>query len=344
MTNHGVCVGVRVILRTRNPHGPTIGLDTICGPSADLHFVGPCADSLFFNTLWTRSAPAHTMRAMRAMLLLTAAAAAAAAATCADTDGTATDKDAYGCSSYTINGCYGDYDDDDFSSMTMCCVCGGGATPSAAATADSSPSLSPPSQAPSPSPSSQSQALSPPPPPPPPPSPVAAAAAVSTPYAASYSVAAAIAPPSPRPPPPPPPPPVPPATPGGGSFLASELKPGEWADRFAWENQNGRKMTNWHTKLHEHLIGSGSGYDLNSPPISDRSKYSDPNGTSFSLAAQTSDAGTDVQLQLRVLKLDEIDITGGGMTVKVWIRMQWQDDRLKWDPTKCEPRHKPTTL
>ena len=203
----------------------------------------------------------------------------------------------------------------------------------AAATAPPSPLLPPPPPSPQPSYDFASSL-----PPPPSPSPQAS-------YDfASYSVAAAAAPPSPRPPPPPPPPPVPPATPGGGSFVASELKPGEWADRFAWENQNGRKMTNWHTQLHEHLIGDESGYDLNSPPISDRSKYSDPNGTRFSFAAQTSDAGTDVQLQLRVLKLDKIDITGGGMTVKVWIRMQWQDDRLKWDPTKCEPRHKPTTL
>ena len=151
------------------------------------------------------------------------------------------------------------------------------------------------------------------------------------------------APPAAPPPPSPLPPPPPPATPGGGE-ISQPLVPAEWADRVAWENQNGRKMTNWHTKLHEHLIGKYSGYDLNAPPISDRSKYSDPNGTSFSLAAQTSDAGTDVQLQLRVLKLDQIDIASGSMAVKVWIRMQWQDDRLKWDPAKCEPRHKPTTL
>ena len=122
------------------------------------------------------------------------------------------------------------------------------------------------------------------------------------------------------------------------------LDPAEWADRAEWDNQNGRKMTDWHAKLHKHLIGDESGYDLNAPPISNRSQYADPNGMPFSLAAQTSDAGTDVQLQLRVLKLDQIDIAGGSMTVKVWIRMQWQDDRLKWDPADCEPRHKPTTL
>ena len=145
------------------------------------------------------------------------------------------------------------------------------------------------------------------------------------------------------PPPSPLPPPPPPATPGGGEF-SQPLKPAEWADRVAWENPNGRKMTNWHTKLHEHLIGNDSGYDLNAPPISNRAKYADPNGTPFSFAAQTSDAGTDVKLQLRVLKLDQIDIASGSMAVKVWIRMQWQDDRLKWDPAKCEPRHKPTTL
>lgn len=142
---------------------------------------------------------------------------------------------------------------------------------------------------------------------------------------------------------PPAPPPAPPATPGGGDF-SQPLKPAEWADRVAWENPNGRKMTHWHTKLTDHLIGKDSGYDISAPPISNRAKYADPDGTPFSFAAQTSDAGTDVQLQLRVLKLDKIDIASGSMAVKVWIRMQWQDDRLKWDPAECEPRHKPTTL
>ena len=145
------------------------------------------------------------------------------------------------------------------------------------------------------------------------------------------------------PPPSPLPPPPPPATPGGGEF-SQPLKPAEWAKRVAWENPNGRKMTHWHTKLTDHLIGKDSGYDISAPPISDRSKHADKELKEFSFAAQTSDAGTDVQLQLRVLKLDKIDIASGSMAVKVWIRMQWQDDRLKWDPTKCEPRHKPTTL
>ena len=96
-----------------------------------------------------------------------------------------------------------------------------------------------------------------------------------------------------------------------GAQAQTLLDPAEWANRAEWDSQNGRKMTSWHAKLHKHLIGNGSGYDLNAPPVSNRSQYADPNGTPFSYAAQTSDAGTDVKLQLRVLKLDQIDIAGG---------------------------------
>jgi len=89
------------------------------------------------------------------------------------------------------------------------------------------------------------------------------------------------------------------------------------------QGQNGADFTNWHTKLRKDLL---KGYDVNSPPISNRF----PN-TDLSMAASISDAGTDVKLQLRVLKLDSIDVSAGSMSVKVWVRMMWQDDRLKWN-------------
>ena len=69
------------------------------------------------------------------------------------------------------------------------------------------------------------------------------------------------------------------------------------------QGQNGADFTNWHTKLRKDLL---KGYDVNSPPISNRF----PN-TDLSMAASISDAGTDVKLQLRVLKLDSIDVAGG---------------------------------
>jgi hypothetical protein len=92
------------------------------------------------------------------------------------------------------------------------------------------------------------------------------------------------------------------------------------------QGQNGVDFTNWHTKLRKDLL---KGYDVNSPPISNRFL-----NTGFSMAANVSDAGTDVKLQLRVLKLDSIDVSAGTMSVKVWVRMMWQDDRLKWNKSE----------
>jgi len=69
------------------------------------------------------------------------------------------------------------------------------------------------------------------------------------------------------------------------------------------QGQHGVDFTNWHTKLRDDLLG---GYDVNSPPISNRFNKKD-----LSMAANFSDAGTDVQLQMRVLKLDSIDVAGG---------------------------------
>jgi len=95
------------------------------------------------------------------------------------------------------------------------------------------------------------------------------------------------------------------------------------------EGQNGVNFTNWHTKLRSELL---QGYDVMSPPISNRAKNTNASDGSFSLAAKLSEAGADISLQLRVLKLDSIDLSGGSMAVKVWVRMQWNDLRLAWNP------------
>lgn len=47
-----------------------------------------------------------------------------------------------------------------------------------------------------------------------------------------------------------------------------------------------------------------------------------------------SEAGTDVSLQLRFFKLDSVEAALGKMSVKVWWRMKWKDDRLSWDPNE----------
>ena len=48
--------------------------------------------------------------------------------------------------------------------------------------------------------------------------------------------------------------------------------------------------------------------------------------------AAHSEAGTDVSVQLRVFKLEEVNVNMGFMKVKVWVRMSWRDDRLRWNP------------
>ena len=47
-----------------------------------------------------------------------------------------------------------------------------------------------------------------------------------------------------------------------------------------------------------------------------------------------SRAGTDVKLQLRFFKVESVDITTSSMSLKVWFRLSWIDERLSWDPAE----------
>lgn len=49
-------------------------------------------------------------------------------------------------------------------------------------------------------------------------------------------------------------------------------------------------------------------------------------------AGYGSQAGTDVSLQLRFFKLEQVEAALGKMRIKVWWRMKWSDLRLAWDP------------
>jgi len=60
-----------------------------------------------------------------------------------------------------------------------------------------------------------------------------------------------------------------------------------------------------------------AGYDRESPP----------DGRS-----STGLAGTVVGLQLRVFKMIEVSVAKGTLKMMVWLRMQWKDERLAWDP------------
>lgn len=61
-----------------------------------------------------------------------------------------------------------------------------------------------------------------------------------------------------------------------------------------------------------------SSYDKVVPPSSERQ-------------FDHSDAGTDVAVQLRIFKLEEVAVNQATMKIKVWLRMRWQDDRLRWN-------------
>lgn len=41
---------------------------------------------------------------------------------------------------------------------------------------------------------------------------------------------------------------------------------------------------------------------------------------------------TDVAMQIRIFKVLEVDISTGRLLLKVWRRLTWNDERLRWDP------------
>eukprot|EP00966_Prymnesium_polylepis_P250662 5796329-Prymnesium_polylepis.1 len=42
--------------------------------------------------------------------------------------------------------------------------------------------------------------------------------------------------------------------------------------------------------------------------------------------------GTDVAMQIRFFKTEEVDVAKGSMRLKVWLRFEWNDMRLSWNP------------
>ena len=50
--------------------------------------------------------------------------------------------------------------------------------------------------------------------------------------------------------------------------------------------------------------------------------------------SQYSKAGTDVDVQLRFIKVESVKHAEGRLRVKVWMRTYWTDERLSWDPTQ----------
>lgn len=91
---------------------------------------------------------------------------------------------------------------------------------------------------------------------------------------------------------------------------------------------NFRKSYTRHaTALHNHLMAD---YVKQVPPESVRTV--DPAADGLYGSGNYSDAGTDVHVQVRFFKLEEISMVTGSMKIQTWFRNWWQDERLSWDP------------
>jgi len=73
------------------------------------------------------------------------------------------------------------------------------------------------------------------------------------------------------------------------------------------------------TRLRQDLLHGPDIYDRLAPPTSDRT-------------VNYSKAGTDVAFSIRFFKVQAVDASKGHMRLKVWVRFQWVDQRLSWNP------------
>ena len=68
-----------------------------------------------------------------------------------------------------------------------------------------------------------------------------------------------------------------------------------------------------------------NGYDKMIPPISNRTDV-------YQGKTSPSMAGTEVGVNMRVFKVESVDTASSHLRLKVWLRMQWSDLRLTWNP------------
>jgi nicotinic acetylcholine receptor len=81
-------------------------------------------------------------------------------------------------------------------------------------------------------------------------------------------------------------------------------------------------------KIRSDIMGRDN-YSPYFPPMSDRAATADEQ-----YGGHYSDAGTDVYMQIRFFKVQEVAAADGKMTLKVWYRQSWKDTRLAWDPAE----------
>jgi hypothetical protein len=81
----------------------------------------------------------------------------------------------------------------------------------------------------------------------------------------------------------------------------------------------------WSARL-RNAIKNQADWDPLVPPTSNRSATVGPDGEHY------SDSGTDVRIELRFFKVESVRPAAGSMSIKVWLRLWWVDERLAWDP------------
>ena len=84
--------------------------------------------------------------------------------------------------------------------------------------------------------------------------------------------------------------------------------------------------------IREHIFKRNANYESLQvvPPISNRTDVYSIDGSQTQRLY--SRAGTVVSVGLRVFKIVDVNPSNGELSLKVWYRLQWRDERLSWNP------------
>ena len=108
------------------------------------------------------------------------------------------------------------------------------------------------------------------------------------------------------------------------SLLASTSPPS--APPVVVQTSNTQASSNvYAAQIRAHLLAQPN-FDTQVPPLSDRAKFSVVNGAPF-----YSLSGTDVSVQTRFFKVLAVTPSQATMSIKIWMRMAWKDERLAWN-------------
>lgn len=91
--------------------------------------------------------------------------------------------------------------------------------------------------------------------------------------------------------------------------------------------------TDWATLIRTAKArGDDSGYDCRVPPSTVRRLKTD--GSQGEGTGPLVMVGTDVDVEIRVFKIEEVQLATSFLDLKVWVRLGWRDPRLAWEPSE----------